>query len=1339
MLNMCTRIAATLLMATTLLLAAACSNGSGGQDAIVPDLPGEDVYVPPEDAVEVVGDVDVVVATPVVKLEVLPFEYDPPLVEGCKCPAAGWCAAVEKDKQGMEIVVHATVENVPDGYSGITQVELSWMDGEGQNQTLDTKPNPSNSSLGEYELFLNLNVFELKVKPPEDKLDGLYELLVRVHTDIPDGTLPETTLTKSTKISILVDKTPPTVKISSPAAEAKFADKLSTAYCVTDPLPPELDGPGKGIGVRPKSVRFFLGDKEIQVEGDVPACTLGARELDVAQFETAMVDFRIEAEDCLGHKGEGVVSPTTVVGLPHYNVPSGDAIPAEVGKIIVSRAAHIRVSEDADDGAPDLVMFGPEGSSFALNDGTGKILPPTIALPRIEWDIWDGTVMDVNGDGATDIVLLGNREEGSSLLVHLQDVKLVWEHETDPVTQEKQYSITDYKPEGTFQVKPSEVYFLGGPLLHKLKTYDINGDGFLDLVAAGPEQSLSVALLLHTGQTVQFGHVPAYDGGKYLGDEPPAPEEPDRFTIHDKLQGISGIWDVRIGQYRHDGVVEGPPEIVVSRPSLGLITTILLDSDYSLGVGLDSLFCGGGSVTHLASRPDLSDPETDLYDDPDHAFLEDLVLYNVSDQALQLYPAKGNGYFENHFDTYKSLLFSPNGQNAPQSVCFWESTEVNEEFEGKQGFGQYAVSGTVPRILANGEGYSSGMLVTLGGEPDRVFLAHLLPSPPPDEGVTGDSLDLVVAVPEMNHIAFYRGVSFGGGWDGWFGESLFVNPGVNPHAMTLADLNSDGRMDIVVVVEEGDDKVETLVTLYGVDSNMGYEGVPWEIPLPPSVDWTSGRVSPTHFALADQDLDGDNDFVVATEPEIQYFVESEEDNVWDGNWDKEKMTSTGIPLILTYELEKGIPESIVPNKSTVDLAFNQPLSGLAVGRFNDDSYPDLAVTQKTSGETACDVRTFDILIGNRRVNGLNAAGDIGKAANKLHLYNFGIEPLYYRPMGGYLGLQNPTGLLATRLNLGDELDDIVLFGESYKEAGEPGFQPHQVATYITRYDDAWNACSLGTNQKQVYFKNAPYYPAQAVRVPVCNEGEPDMPKDEEDNDIYKCLPKFTEYEQYMSINASAGQALPTAKTVQWEAGESPVAGVTGEIYVAPGFSPCQDILVANKGTHDATVIRGNCDSTNYTFFDPVHLIAVGDNPVEIKVADLDLDGSVDVVAALGEEVSIMYGHGAEFFEPPVLLPKEEDDDLSPTSLVVEDVNDDGWPDLLVTSGSKSRIVVYLNGGEQDFLGPFELPTGINPAKILVAPIFRNIAPNPEDNCNDIAVLNKGSSTITLLRNLRCDD
>jgi hypothetical protein len=131
-------------------------------------------------------------------------------------------------------------------------------------------------------------------------------------------------------------------------------------------------------------------------------------------------------------------------------------------------------------------------------------------------------------------------------------------------------------------------------------------------------------------------------------------------------------------------------------------------------------------------------------------------------------------------------------------------------------------------------------------------------------------------------------------------------------------------------------------------------------------------------------------------------------------------------------------------------------------------------------------------------------------------------------------------------------------------------------------------------------------------------------------------------------------------------------------------------------------------------FGPETSFAYGTQIVDLAVADMNLDGSPDVLVCDASENSVTVflndGGGA-------LLPLEAFyADIMPRSLAVERIDPDAYPDVVVvTSSSSNRMAVLLNDGTGGLLDAFTVPT-------VATPVHAAIGDVDGDGMNDVFVV-----------------
>jgi hypothetical protein len=210
------------------------------------------------------------------------------------------------------------------------------------------------------------------------------------------------------------------------------------------------------------------------------------------------------------------------------------------------------------------------------------------------------------------------------------------------------------------------------------------------------------------------------------------------------------------------------------------------------------------------------------------------------------------------------------------------------------------------------------------------------------------------------------------------------------------------------------------------------------------------------------------------------------------------------------------------------------------------------------------------------------------------------------------------------------------------------------------------------------------------------------------------------------------------QTEQGECGRQPVAAAVGN-FDGDDLS-CLDILVAGAKDGDVTYLRGECVKEGETFaylgfHKPgveVERFSVGNDPVDVAASDLDGDGLADAVVALKDNIAVLWGkaEGAPF-STPVYLVTADVGPITPASVALEDVNNDGHLDIVIADSSRNQVVVYANAQGRDFLGPYGVPTGAKPVAARAVKL-------EGDACPALAVVNQDARSVTLHRSLKCE-
>ncbi|MFC1707294.1 FG-GAP-like repeat-containing protein [Planctomycetota bacterium] len=127
---------------------------------------------------------------------------------------------------------------------------------------------------------------------------------------------------------------------------------------------------------------------------------------------------------------------------------------------------------------------------------------------------------------------------------------------------------------------------------------------------------------------------------------------------------------------------------------------------------------------------------------------------------------------------------------------------------------------------------------------------------------------------------------------------------------------------------------------------------------------------------------------------------------------------------------------------------------------------------------------------------------------------------------------------------------------------------------------------------------------------------------------------------------------------------------------------CQDLVVANTGGHDLTIMRGNGDGTFATNPDfdgggADSPIGLGAAPRALTVGDFDQDGYPDIAVAeiSGSNVLVLFNEGTGVLSPPVAPIAVGS---IPVALTAVDIDRDGDLDLAVANQASNDVSVLIN-------------------------------------------------------------
>ncbi len=206
---------------------------------------------------------------------------------------------------------------------------------------------------------------------------------------------------------------------------------------------------------------------------------------------------------------------------------------------------------------------------------------------------------------------------------------------------------------------------------------------------------------------------------------------------------------------------------------------------------------------------------------------------------------------------------------------------------------------------------------------------------------------------------------------------------------------------------------------------------------------------------------------------------------------------------------------------------------------------------------------------------------------------------------------------------------------------------------------------------------------------------------------------------------SSAQVNQFIEATQYLVGSSPMAAATGD-FNGDGYP---DLVVTNKVDGTVSILLGN----GHGSFAPQVTYNVAGVPAAVAVGDVNHDEKPDIVVAIAalsngnpaNQVAVLINNGNGTFAPAVYY----DTAGSPQFVAVQDLNGDGWPDIVVTNtgtwSAPGNTVSVLMNNSGTFAPHVDYPTGNLPMWVAIGDFNH-------DGIPDLAVANGVDGSISVL-------
>ncbi|CAF1358358.1 unnamed protein product [Rotaria sp. Silwood1] len=398
------------------------------------------------------------------------------------------------------------------------------------------------------------------------------------------------------------------------------------------------------------------------------------------------------------------------------------------------------------------------------------------------------------------------------------------------------------------------------------------------------------------------------------------------------------------------------------------------------------------------------------------------------------------------------------------------------------------------------------------------------------------------------------------------------------------------------------------------------------------------------------------------------------------------------------------------NQSTISFGSLRPVS-LAVGNFNRDNRTDIAVV--TNG-------TFNLIL-------LFGFGDGSFKINAI--YDMGYDTMPYSVAATDLNNDNQDDIVV--VNYGTS--NLVIFmsnddGNFSKSIYSTGSNSHPCVVSFGNFNhdnyldiavinSANNTVGIFSGIGGGRFTSVALYSGQSTSHPqFLVTGDFNL------NNLTNFIIADTGVNSITVVEQFSGGGYAFTYTHSMGANSKPYALAMGNF----DNDNKPDVVVANSGTNSIVVLRSysNFLSANQNKYSTGTLWF----PNCLAVGDFNNDQILDIIVAGSFSNYIIfffgYGDGDFIYQEAISL---EGLSVTPYLVVVNDLNNDGNTDLVVTTYDNNQILIYLGRGNGDFYKKFIYATEVSsfPTSIILHDLN-------QDNIVDIVTANANDNTISVL-------
>jgi hypothetical protein len=528
-----------------------------------------------------------------------------------------------------------------------------------------------------------------------------------------------------------------------------------------------------------------------------------------------------------------------------------------------------------------------------------------------------------------------------------------------------------------------------------------------------------------------------------------------------------------------------------------------------------------------------------------------------------------------------------------------------------------------------------------------------------------------------------------------FDRNIDIVTGARPNAVSIGDLNGDGKSDLVV--SNYSSNTVSILRSIGKEETIKYAA---------KVDVITGEL-PVAFALGDLNGDGRADLAVANSnsPTISIF------------------RNTSVTDTLRYVAK-------------VDLAIGSPANSIAINDLDGDGKADLAFA--TAGKNSFSIIKTNPLFPPT-ITGFTPAAAASGGIVTITGTNFdAIKSVKFGGIDAVSFSVTSSTTINAIVSTGATGDVTVTTPAGV--ATLAGFVFVRSNPSITSFSPVTGAVGseviiAGTNFNETATDNIVFFGATKATVTSASA-----------NQLKVTVPSGATYAPITVLNSttsflaySTGNFTPSFASDKGRVNSSFfTTKVDLPAASKPQFAAVSDLdgdgkaeLVSVNTTSNSISVFRNTSTGGKVSYDAKVDYATGTNPLSVAVGDLDGDGKSDIAVANKDNASVCVFLNTSTGSTLSFAAKADfPSGQNPTYVAIGDLDGDGKADLAIANSTSNNVSVLRNNGSTGtvaFAAKVDFAVGANPQAVAIADV-------DGDTRADLAVANYRSNNVSILRN-----